>query len=42
MFNEDILSISDNLICLYNESLDSWIIASRIITFYELAIELYE
>ncbi len=42
MFNEDILSISDNLICLYNESLDSWITTSRIITFYELAIKLYE
>ena len=42
MFNENILSVSDNLISLYHEPLDSWIVLQKIITFYEIAIKLYD
>ncbi len=40
MFNEEILSISDKIISFYEKALDSWIIVSRCIIYYEMAIKL--
>ena len=39
-FNEEILSVSDKIISFYEEALDSWIIVSRCIIYYEMAIKL--